>query len=140
MVSVLPTSLLDGWRFAGLVSVVFPIVLLLLTLLINTSSPPAAMSYSREYPHQLHTADRNVPYYVRDARRFEDTYPKASHQRQKFERSVRQSTVQALVRFTAACGLTSVREVDYCLDPRIAHHWRKGATLLLAAEHAVFTD
>lgn len=52
------------------------------------------MSYSREYRHQLHTADRDVPYYVRDVRRFEDTYPKASHQRQKFERSVRQSTIR----------------------------------------------
>lgn len=94
---ILPTSLLDCCNFAGLVSVIFPIVLLLLTLLINTSSPPAAMSYSREYRHQLRTAERDVPYFVRDVKRFEDTYPEASRQRQKFERSVRRPLLIRLI-------------------------------------------
>lgn len=51
------------------------------------------MSYSREYRHELYTAERDVPYYVRDVGRFEETYPVASRQRQKFERSVCCSTV-----------------------------------------------
>eukprot|EP00892_Ulva_mutabilis_P003163 jgi/Ulvmu1/12848/UM098_0033.1 len=94
---------------AGLVSVIFPIVILLLTLLINTSSPPASMSYSREYRHQLHTAERDVPYFVRDLGRFEDTYPTASRQRQKFERSIETEFQADLQR---ACHMEMVHEEE----------------------------
>ena len=73
---------------AGLVHLLILLAVLLFGLLSNRG-PAYSLQPDRQFSDQLHTNQRGVPYYVRNAANFEASYPTYSPNRRQVEFQVR---------------------------------------------------
>ena len=62
--------------------------LLLVTLMSQQYSPSASIARSAAHPTELFTAQRSVPFYVKDEAQFERSFPARSPNRYRLERQV----------------------------------------------------
>jgi hypothetical protein len=73
---------------AGAFHLLVVLALLLITLLSQNSAPAAILHDSPNYPDQIFTEQRGVPYFVKNNRQFEQQFPHRTPKRWRLERQV----------------------------------------------------
>lgn len=73
---------------SGLINLLPLLVLLLVTFMSHSSAPPVSLHNSREFQDVVYSSYRQVPFYVRNERQFEERYPMGGMERRKLEQQI----------------------------------------------------